>query len=137
MHIDIRGMEQPFQQSSLPRNLGELIIETCDQSGFIDMRNLPSGMYKVDISNNAYRGCLELMAMPGRMEYFAADGNLLSGPLDLSNLPETLWWLNLSHNPINTKVLHYGELPESLEEINLHCSGVMSVKSVRKGQKHA
>mmetsp|Transcript_21620 Transcript_21620/g.33585 ORF Transcript_21620/g.33585 Transcript_21620/m.33585 type:complete len:122 (-) Transcript_21620:135-500(-) len=70
-------------------------------------------------NSKGIHGRLNLQLLPHSITHFDASNNKIEGPIDLTCLPPNLMSFDMSNNKIRQETVHVGELPKSLEILNL------------------
>ena len=108
-----------FQIGYLPHSVEVVDISYSRQTFQLETRAFPRQLRSIQLFINLITGSIDLTNLPTNLEEAHFDGNQLTGPISLTCLPRTLRILHLGMNPIAQHTVLVGALPPHIETIAL------------------
>ena len=117
-----------FSLEYLPHSVKGVHLIRASQSNEIATRYLPRYLIDFEVNTNQVYGTVDLGCLPAKIKRFILSSNRIFGNLNLTALPDSLCILDLSFNNIAQQTVYYGNLPSSIERIDLVANNIREVK---------
>ena len=119
-----------FTMACIPPDVQNVQINSCNQQWQLDTGVLPRELRRLGARHNMISGTVDLRRLPQHTVEVSLDWNEITAPVYLTELPRAFETLSLNNNLIQQKDVPYGNLPSSLQSVEIEDNSVKRLTKV-------